>query len=96
MEAVGDPLALPGLLPDRPVAVGDHWRVGGDAARGLSGYDALAANALDATVESLDATAAVFRLKGEIRGAALGGEGTIACDGTLPSTAWRARSPGSS
>ena len=51
--------------------------------RGLSGYDALAANALDASVESLDATAAVIRLKGEIRGAALGGEGTIACEGTL-------------
>jgi hypothetical protein len=83
VEAVGDPLALTGLLPDRPVVRGDHWRVGGDAVRGLSGYDALAANALDASVESLDATAAIIRLKGEIRGAALGGAGTIACEGTL-------------
>jgi len=83
VEAVGDPLALTGLLPDRPVVRGDHWRVGGDAVRGLSGYDALAANALEATVESLDATAAIIRLKGEIRGAALGGAGTISCEGTL-------------
>jgi hypothetical protein len=83
VEAVGDPLALTGLLPDRAVVRGDHWRVGGDAARGLSGYDALAANALDASVESLDAAAAIIRLKGEIRGAALGGTGTISCEGTL-------------
>jgi hypothetical protein len=83
VEAVGDPLALAGLLPVQPVKVGDHWRVGGDAARGLSGYDALAVNALEASVESLDAAEAVLRLKGEIRGAALGGTGTIACDGTF-------------
>ncbi len=83
VETVGDPLALTGLLPELPVVVGDHWRVGGDAARGLSGYDALAANALDASVESLDATTVLIRLKGDIRGAALGGEGTITCDGTL-------------
>jgi hypothetical protein len=83
VEAVGDPLALTGLLPDRPVVRGDHWRVGSDAVRGLSGYDALAVSALDASVESLDATAAVVRLKGEIRGAALGGAGTITCEGTF-------------
>jgi hypothetical protein len=83
VEAVGDPLALSGLLPVQPVKVGDRWRVGGDAARGLSGYDALAANALEASVESLDAAEAVLRVKGEVRGAVLGGAGTIACDGTL-------------
>jgi hypothetical protein len=83
VEGVGDPLALSGLLPDRPVAVGDRWTVGRDAARGLSGYDALAANALEATLESRDGDAAAIRLKGTIRGAALGGEGTIDCDGTL-------------
>jgi hypothetical protein len=83
VEAVGDPLVLAGLLPVQPVNVGDHWRVGGDAARGLSGYDALAANALEASVESLDAAEAVLRIKGEVRGAALGGAGMIACDGTV-------------
>lgn len=83
VEGLGDPMAISGLLPDRPVAVGDRWRVGRDAVRGLSGYDALATNALDATLEALDAASAMIRLKGEIRGAALGGEGTITCDGTL-------------
>ena len=28
VQDVGDPLALPGLLPEKPVAVGDRWRVG--------------------------------------------------------------------
>jgi hypothetical protein len=83
VEAVGDPLALAGLLPAEAVKVGDRWRVGGDAARGLSGYDALAVNALEASLESLDAAEAVLRIKGEVRGAALGGAGTIACDGTV-------------
>jgi hypothetical protein len=83
VEGVGDPLALVGLLPDRPVAVGDRWTVGRDAARGLSGYDALAANALEATLETIDAAAAEIRLKGEVRGAVLGGEGSITCEGTL-------------
>jgi hypothetical protein len=49
----------------------------------LSGYDALAVNAVDATLEGLDAATATIRLKGDIRGAARGGEGTITCDGTL-------------
>ena len=50
---------------------------------GLSGYDALAANALEATLESVDADSARVRLRGEIRGAVLGGEGTMACEGTF-------------
>jgi hypothetical protein len=83
VEAVGDPLALAGLFPAELVKPGDHWRAGGDAARGLSGYDALAVNTLEASLESLDATEAVLRVKGEIRGAILGGTGTVACDGTL-------------
>lgn len=85
VEGVGDPMALAGLLPDRPVAVGDRWPVGRDAARGLSGYDALAASTLEATLETLDPAAdtATIGIKGEVRGAALGGEGTITCEGTL-------------
>lgn len=82
VEGPGDPLALGDLLPEKPVAVGDHWPVGPLTARSLSSYDALAANALAATLESLDDAKAVIVLKGEIRGAALGGEGKIACKGT--------------
>lgn len=78
----GDSLALPALLPTQPVRVGDHWTVGELAARNLSGYDALAANALEATLEAVDADSARIRLLGSVRGAALGGEGSMACDGS--------------
>jgi hypothetical protein len=63
--------------------VGDRWKVEGDAARCLSAYDALAVNALEATLEGLDEASATIRLAGEVRGAVLGGEGTITCSGSL-------------
>ena len=83
VQAAGDPLALTGLLPGKPVAVGDRWKVEGDAARCLSAYDALAVNALEATLEGLDEASATIRLAGEVRGAVLGGEGTMTLSGSL-------------
>ncbi len=85
-QGPADPLALAGLLPEAPAAavkVDDHWKVSAEAARSLSGYDALAVNGLEATLTALDEDAARFRLRGEVQGAVLGGEGTIACDGTF-------------
>ncbi len=83
VQVPGDPLALPSLLPSGPVAVGDHWTVGELAARNLSGYDALASNALEATLEAFGTDSARVRLLGTIRGATLGGEGSMACDGSF-------------
>ena len=83
VQAPGDPLVLPSLLPAGPVAVGDHWKVGDAAARNLSGYDALASNTLEATLDAIDAETARVRLLGSIRGAALGGEGSMACEGVF-------------
>jgi len=83
VQVPGDPLALPALLPAGPVAVGDRWTVGDLAARNLSGYDALAANALEATLEAFGDDSARVRLLGTIRGATLGGEGSMACDGSF-------------
>ena len=83
VQGPADPLCQAGLLPEKPVALGDRWKVGTDAARSLSGYDALAANGLMATLDSLDDATAKVSLRGEIRGAVLGGEGTIACDGSF-------------
>ena len=83
VQGPGDPLALAALLPAGPVAVGDRWKVGDAAARNLSGYDALASNALEATLDAIDADSARVRLLGTIRGAALGGEGSMACDGAF-------------
>jgi hypothetical protein len=83
VQGPGDPLMLALLLPEGPVAVGDHWTIPAEAARGLSGYDALAANTLEATLEAVDEGFARFKLLGSIRGAALGGEGSMACDGSF-------------
>ena len=83
VQGPGDPLALGSLLPSQPVAIGDRWTIDDFAARNLSGYDALAGNALEATLEAVDDTSARVRLLGSIRGAALGGEGSMACDGSF-------------
>ncbi len=83
VEGPGDPLVFGGLLPDRPVAVGDHWAIEDAAARSLSAYDTLTSSTIEATLESVDAGAAKVRLRGEIRGSVLGGEGTMACDGSF-------------
>jgi hypothetical protein len=83
VQGVGDPLALADLLPADPVVIGDHWRVGDAAAQAVSGYDVLTSNTLDAVLESSDLDRARVRLKGEIQGSALGGSGTMTCEGFL-------------
>ena len=83
VEGPGDPLALAGLLPTKAVAVGDKWKVAAPAVRSLSSYDALASSTLEATLESVDDASAKVKLAGDIRGAALGGEGSITCEGSF-------------
>lgn len=82
IQVPADPLDLPGLLPQRKVKVQESWLVSTDAARSLSGYDAIAVNGLRAVLLKFDDDRAVVRLKGEVRGASLGGLGKIAIDGT--------------
>jgi hypothetical protein len=83
VQGPGDPLALVDLLPAQPVALQETWRVGNAAALTLSGYDAITSNELNAQLESADTTQARFRLNGQIKGSALGGAGTIRCEGFL-------------
>ncbi|SIO42736.1 hypothetical protein SAMN05444166_4627 [Singulisphaera sp. GP187] len=83
VQAAADPLALAALLTDKPVKVGDSWKVGDDGARSLSSYDTLTENALQAKVESIDARTVKIHLEGNVRGAVLGGEGKMLFDGTL-------------
>lgn len=83
VQGPGDPLTLGGLLPDAPVVIGGRWKVSDSAARSLSGYDLIVSNGLEATLESADPARAKVRLRGEVRGSALGGEGTMACDGSF-------------
>jgi hypothetical protein len=74
---------LTDLLPSRPVAVGQSWRVGGAAAMGISGYDQIKDNHLDATLESVDEARAQVRIRGRIEGSLQGAEGLMTCDGLL-------------
>jgi hypothetical protein len=83
VQGLGDPLVLGDLLPDRPVKLGERWRVRDAGARALSEYDLLTANKLEGTLESTDATKARIRLKGEIQGSARGGAGKMTCEGFL-------------
>ncbi len=81
VQGVGDPLALADLLPDRPVASGDRWKVRDRAAKVMSGYDMITSSNLEAMLESLDQSKARIRLKGRVEGSAYGGSGVIGCDG---------------
>jgi hypothetical protein len=83
VQATADTLALPGLLPEKPVKEGDRWFVSDEAAKALSDYDALAANRLEAKLEELTERSARIALGGDIRGAARGGEGVISCKGSF-------------
>ncbi len=83
VQGLGDPLALADLLPEKPVAVGEHWRVRNSAARALSEYDFITSNSLDASLESADGARARIRLKGQIQGSKQGGAGKMSCDGFL-------------
>lgn len=83
VQAPGDPLIVPDLLPGREVGVGDTWPISSEAAKSLAGYDALASNSLKAKVETLDAATARMKIAGEVRGAENGAEGRITFDGTF-------------
>lgn len=81
VQAPGDPLIVPELLPGKEVGVGDSWPITSEAAKSLAGYDALASNSLKAKVEALDDNIARMKLAGEVRGAENGAEGRITFDG---------------
>jgi hypothetical protein len=83
VQGLGDPLALVDLLPERPVMVGQSWPVGPAGAQAVSGYDELTSHNLEATLDSADDAMARIRLKGQIQGRALGGAGTITCEGFM-------------
>jgi hypothetical protein len=83
VQGVGDPLALSDLLPPGSVGVGQTWRVGEAAAKGVSEYDAITTNGLEATLESFDADRATVRIQGRIEGSHHGATGLMTCDGVL-------------
>jgi hypothetical protein len=83
VQGPGDPLALADLLPAGAAEKGESWKLPAAAAIALSGYDMVKKNDLEAVLEQLDEKAARVRIKGAVEGSALGGSGTITCDGFL-------------
>ena len=83
VEVEGDPLILSEILPDGPVAPGQSWPVGKAAVLGISGYDTITRNALEATLERLEVDRATIRVRGRIEGSLQGATGAMACDGLL-------------
>jgi len=83
VQGLGDPLTLAGFLPRDQVTKGTSWKLPESAVLSLTGYDTVKSSTLEATLEQLDEAAARVRLKGEVQGSALGGAGTMTCDGSL-------------
>src|SRR5208282_5059787 len=83
VQGLGDPLTLADFLPQQPVTKGRAWKLPESAVVSLTGYDAVKSSTMEATLEQLDEAAARVRLKGEVQGSALGGAGTITCEGFL-------------
>jgi hypothetical protein len=83
VQGLGDPLTLANFLSPEPVIQGSTWKLSKAAAVSLSGYDAVNSSTLQGTLEQLDGSAARIRLRGEVNGSALGGSGTITCEGSL-------------
>jgi hypothetical protein len=81
VQGLGDPLTLGDLLPQKPVALGEHWRIPNSGASALSEYDTITANSLDAALESADGGKARIRLKGQIQGSKQGAPGKMTVDG---------------
>ncbi len=83
VQGPGDPLTLAGLLPARAVASGARWTVEDATARGLSGYDVLTSNGLEAELEEETPARFKFKVAGTVKGSALGGEGSITFRGSF-------------
>jgi hypothetical protein len=81
VQGVGDPLSLPDLLPVGPASAGQSWKLPMSAALALSDYDSVKSNGLEATLEEVNEQSARIRVKGEVKGTARAGEGTIVLDG---------------
>lgn len=83
VQGVGDPLCLPGLLPDGPVSKGDKWTVGNAGVMAITGYETIESSKIEAEVESIAADRAVIVVRGEARGTVLKAPGTMTVDGRL-------------
>lgn len=80
VEIVGehfDTLALPGVLSDKPVAVGDSWKLTDAVVQALCNFDSLSANELTASLSQIKDGVAVVAVAGTAKGAENGAQATV-------------------
>ena len=82
-DAAFDSLVLGGLLPPEAIAVGDHWKPNDADVCALFNLPKLTENAVDAKLESVDASTAKFTLAGHVSGIASGAQSTRTIVGEL-------------
>src|SRR5262249_16291201 len=81
LRAPGDSVALLGLLPPKPVAVGDKWSPPAWAAQMLTDTEAVAKSDLTCVLESVTDGQAKVKFDGTIEGATAGSSGKIELHG---------------
>jgi len=94
LELVGehlDTLCLPGLLPNKDVAVGANWAVPDTVTQVICQFDGLYKNHLQGTLSGVDGNIAKFKIEGRAEGTELGAnsEVTVKAEGKFDLTAKR-------
>ena len=72
IDVLANSLLLDRLLPERPVAVGEHWRLSKELVTVLLGVDALNKSEVDCKLTEVTARAARFEISGQAEGATKG------------------------
>jgi hypothetical protein len=77
-----DTLALAGLLPSKPVAIGDHWKIDNAAAQALCLFEGLIENELTGKLTEVKNGEALIAISGTTRGIELGAQAKITVTAT--------------
>ena len=72
LDVQANSLVLPSVLPDRPVRVGDQWRLDDRKLAPLVGLDVITKSSVRATLAEVDGGTALIELAGQIAGGAGG------------------------
>lgn len=83
IRAPADSLALPALLPEKEVAVGDSWTPPSWAVQLFAGVEAVTKSELKCKLTSVEQRIAKIRLDGELEGATAGAPTKVKLTGTI-------------
>jgi hypothetical protein len=77
-----DTLAVMGLLPEKPVAVGDTWKISSVVAQAVCGFEGLTEHALVGQLAEVKGDTATFMINGTANGIDLGAQVKLTIDAT--------------